>query len=178
MNLLENTKVYTIGHMQYKNGRAWREYVTKELSSLGITVFNPYDKPFLDPSHEDEGIHERLRDLTNRNKLDKVRKHMKPIRNFDLRLCDLADFAIAHIHPEIASWGSAEELVTICRSKKAIFISIEGGRTKCPFWILGMFPEKYIYNNIEEVVETIKKINSGKKKMDSDRWKLLKKEYR
>ena len=40
-NLLEKTKTYLVGHMQYANGRNWREYAEEELSKLNITVFNP-----------------------------------------------------------------------------------------------------------------------------------------
>ena len=41
MNLLENTRTYLVGHMQYANGRDWREYVEKKLDSLNIKIFNP-----------------------------------------------------------------------------------------------------------------------------------------
>ena len=43
---------------------------------------------------------------------------------------------------------------------------------------VGMVPPKYIYNNVGEIFETIKRIDSGEKIMDSDRWKLLKPEFR
>ena len=35
-----------------------------------------------------------------------------------------------------------------------------------------------LYDSIEEVVDMIKQINSGEKNIDSDRWRLLKKELR
>ena len=110
--------------------------------------------------------------------LDIVAERMKKVRNFDLRLCDLSDFIIAHINPAVASWGSAEELVTSCRMKKPTFISVEGGRNACPLWVLGMFPTKYIYNNTQEILDMIQKIDAEEKVIDSDRWKLLKEEYR
>jgi hypothetical protein len=78
----------------------------------------------------------------------------------------------------VASWGSAEELVTAVRMKKPIFISMEGGKAKTPLWIMGMIPHNYIYDSIEEIMEMIKQIDSGEKKIDSDRWRLLRKELR
>lgn len=179
MGLLHKTKVYLVGSMQYvSDGRSWRENVTDELGQLGITVFDPYHKPFVDDVAEDDSVRARLKEHMDRGELDIVAERMKPIRNFDLRLCDLSDFIIAHINPSVASWGSAEELVTSCRMKKPTFISIEGGRSKCPLWILGMFPTKYIYNNVQEIIDMIKKIDAQEKIIDSDRWKLLKPEYR
>ena len=41
INLLEKTKTYLVGHMQYSEGRDWREYVEQELEQLNVTVFNP-----------------------------------------------------------------------------------------------------------------------------------------
>jgi len=41
-----------------------------------------------------------------------------------------------------------------------------------------MFPHKYIYNSLDEIVEMLYAIDNGDKKIDSERWRLLKKEYR
>ena len=53
-NILEKTRTYLVGHMQYASGRDWREYVENELEKLNITVFNPYKKPFVKDVEEDE----------------------------------------------------------------------------------------------------------------------------
>ena len=103
---------------------------------------------------------------------------MKTIRSYDLNLVDRSDFIIAHLVPEVASWGSAEEIVTAVRMKKPIFISMEGGKSKTPLWMFGMFPHKYIYNSINEVLEMIFKIDSGAIEIDSDRWRLLQEKFR
>ena len=39
---------------------------------------------------------------------------MSIVRSYDLNLVDRSDFIVAHILPDVASWGSAEELVTAC----------------------------------------------------------------
>ena len=103
---------------------------------------------------------------------------MREIRSFDLNLVDRSDFIVAHLIPDVASWGSAEELVTAIRMKKPVFLSIEGGKKKTPLWIMGMLPHKYIYNNVTEIVDKLKNIDSGKKAIDNERWRLLKKELR
>ena len=177
-NVLDKTRTYLVGHMQYSDGRDWREHVEKELESLNITVFNPYKKPFVKDVNEDETARTRMsEDMVNGYYSD-VAERMSTVRSYDLNLVDRSDFIIAHLLPDVASWGSAEEIVTAVRMKKPIFISMEGGKTKTPLWMMGMLPHHYIYDSIEEVLDMLQQIDSGAKKIDSDRWRLLRKELR
>jgi hypothetical protein len=45
-------------------------------------------------------------------------------------------------------------------------------------WFFGKIPHKYIYDNIETIVERIKAIDDGIIPLCSDRWRLLKPEFR
>ncbi len=177
-NLLAHTKTYLVGHMQYLSGRDWRGEITAQLKTLGVSCFNPYDKPFMKDVNEDEGTREQMQVWMKTKQYDRVTNRMKTVRSYDLNLVDRSDFIIAHLVPDVASWGSAEEIVTAVRMKKPIFVSMEGGKCKTPLWMLGMFPHKYIYNSLDEVVEMLYAIDSGDKEIDSDRWRLLRKEYR
>ena len=77
---------------------------------------------------------------------DRVTDRMKTVRAYDLNLVDRSDFIVAHLVPEVASWGSAEEIVTAVRMKKPVFVSMEGGKAKRPtLWMLKIFPHKYPY---------------------------------
>jgi len=178
MNLLKKTKTYLVGHMQYADGSGWRKYVRQKLEPLNITVFDPYDKPFLKDVDEGKEIRSSLNEQLNNENYDIVQSRMREIRIYDLNLVDRSDFIIAHIVPDVASWGSAEELVTANRAKKPIFLSIEGGKKKCPLWLMGTIPHRYIYDNVEQIVEIIKNIDRGTVSIDSNRWRLLKPEYR
>ena len=178
MNLLEKTKTYLVGHMQYVSGRNWREEVTEKLKSLKITCFDPYKKPFMKDVEEDEASRQEMETWMKTKQYDRVTERMKTVRSYDLNLVDRSDFIIAHLVPDVASWGSAEEIVTAVRMKKPIFVSMEGGKAKTPLWMLGMLPHKYIYNSLDEVVEMLYAIDNGIKPIDSDRWRLLRKEYR
>lgn len=177
-NLLNKTKTYLVGHMQYLSGRNWREEIAKKLSPLGITSFDPYKKPFIKDVDEGENSRQEMDVWMKTKQYDRVTNKMKMVRAYDLNLVDRSDFIIAHLVPEVASWGSAEEIVTAVREKKPIFISMEGGKSKTPLWMLGMLPHKYIYNSLDEIVEMLNAIDSGQKEIDSDRWRLLKTEYR
>jgi len=164
--------------MQYASGRDWREYVEEELTPLGITLFNPYKKPFIKDVEETEDVREHVKKQMIKGHYSDVSKRMKVIRGYDLNLVDRSDFIIANLLPEVASWGSAEELVTAVRMKKPIFISMDGGKHKTPLWLMGMLPHNYIYDSLEEIIEIIKDIDNGTKVIDSERWRLLRKEFR
>ena len=178
MNLLFKTRTYLVGHMQYASGRDWREYVEEELRPIGIRIFNPYKKPFVKDVNEDEEERLSVAHCMDHGYYNDVTERMKLIRSYDLNLVDRSDFIIAHLLPEVASWGSAEEIVTAVRMKKPLFISMEGGKHKTPLWMMGMLPHHYIYDSVEEVVKMIKQIDRGEKNIDSDRWRLLKRELR
>lgn len=177
-HVLTGTRSYMIGHMEYKDGQSWRKKVEEELGCRGITLFNPYRKPFINNIPEDKKARTQLSKWMQAGKFEKVEGRMKQIRAYDLRCVDLSDFVIANIDPKTMSWGTQEEVVTTVREKKPLFLSVEGGKKKCPLWLLGMVPHKYVYDSIEDVIRALQKIDSGKIKLSSDRWKLLKPEYR
>lgn len=164
--------------MQYSDGSSWRDELTPHLEKMSVTVFNPYKKPFIKDVQEAADAKENLLEAQTKQNYDYLQEKMRQIRIFDLNLVDRSDFIIAHIEPQIASWGSAEELVTAVRMKKPIFLSIAGGKKACPLWVFGMLPHKYIYDGVSQVLDVLKDIDSGKKELDSDRWRLLRKEYR
>jgi hypothetical protein len=178
MNLLYKTKTYLVGHMQYLSGRDWRKEVTEKLEPLNITCFNPYEKPFIKDVEEDENSRIEMETWMKTKQYDRVTEKMRTVRSYDLNLVDRSDFIIAHLVPDVASWGSAEEIVTAVRMKKPIFISMEGGKSKAPLWMLGMLPHKFIYNSLDEVIEMLYAIDDGNKPIDSDRWRLLQKKFR
>lgn len=178
MGILNKTRVYTIGAMEYEDGRGWRNQVKETLTPLNITVFDPYQKPYINPILEDENARSGWKKLMEDGEYDKLSKIISHVRRDDLRLVDISDFFIVYINPAIPSWGSAEELYWANRLKKPIFIFVEGGKKKCPLWLMGTINHKYIYNSLEEVLDMISKIDSGEKAIDSDRWRLLKPEFR
>lgn len=177
-NLLKDSRCYLIGHMQYVNGEGWRDHVKKVLDPRGIKFYDPYHKPFVHDIPEDEDSRSEMLHWMDTEQYDMVQQRMWAVRGYDLRLCDICDFFIAHIVPSVASWGSAEEISTIIRQKKPLFLSIEGGKKKTPLWLMGVMPHKYIYNDVDEIIQTIKYIDEGVIRMTSDRWKLLKPELR
>lgn len=179
-NLLRNTQCYLIGHMQYCNGEGWRDEFTDFAESLSIKVYDPYHKPFMHNTSEDEVTREMLKHWMETEQYDLVVSWMKRVRGDDLRCCDKCDFFVAVIKPTIASWGSGEEITTVIREKKPLFLVIDDpkGKRATPLWLMGIMPHKYIYNSLEEVKEMLTAIDAGIVKMSSDRWKLFRPEKR
>lgn len=177
-NILQKTKCYLIGCMQYADGRKWRDEMKQTLNEMNITVFDPYSKPFIVDIDEGEAVKQNLYQLLEEENYDEVSKRFKTVRSYDLSMVDKSDFIICYIQPTIPTFGTIEELVTAVRMKRPVFIFVEGGKKKCPLWLFGMIPHHYIYNSMEEVIDKIKKINSGEIEIDENRWKLLRPELR
>jgi|TARA_B100000287_G_scaffold401795_1_gene422167 hypothetical protein len=176
--VLDKTRCYLVGHMQYADPGDWREVVKEALKDTNIIFYNPLDKPFISDVDENSNTREFLNKKLEEGNFDYVYKHMSSIRRSDLNLVDRSDFIIAHIVPHVGSWGSTEEIMCANRMKKPVFVSIEGGRHKVPLWLAGMLPPHYFFDSIEKVLDTIKEIHYGKRALDLDRWRLLKPEYR
>lgn len=179
--VLYKTSCYLAGPMEFdSNGKTWRDEITPFLKSIGVRVFDPYTKPFIDSDKLEEG--ENARELyyewLKNGEYDKVAERMKPIRNFDLNCVDRADFLIFYINKNIPTFGTMEELVTAVRMKRPIFIFVEGGKSQCPLWLFGMLNHKYFYENIEEIKNILYKINNGTESINNDKWRLLKHQFR
>ena len=177
-NILNKTRCYLVGHMQYADPGDWRDFVQSSLKDSNIVFYNPLDKPFISDIDENNNTRDFLNKKLEQGNFDYVHNHMSSIRRSDLNLVDRCDFVIAHIVPNVGSWGSTEEIVCANRMKKPAFISIEGGRSKVPLWLAGMIPPYYFFDNVEKIVDTIKEIDQGSRALDTTRWRLLEERYR
>lgn len=181
MNNLRKTKAYLIGHMQYANGQAWRNEFKDKIADIGVTCFDPYEKPYdqhLLGTDESDEIREECIKKMEIGDYDYVANLFKHVRNLDLALCDKSDFIVMYLDPKVPTIGTVEELSTSVKMKKPVFIFVEGGKVKTPLWILGMIPHKFIFNSLDEIVDVLYKMDSGEMPIDPKYWRLLRKEYR
>lgn len=176
--VLDKTKCYLIGSMQYENGEEWREVAQAVLGDMGVTTFNPYKRPFIDGPPENSESHKVWRQMLQEGRYDEVAEIFKEVRSLDLSMVDRADFIICYLKPSVFTAGTMEELSWAVRLKRPIFLVMDGGKQETPFWILGMLPHKYIYSSFAEVFKVLEDINSGNKEIDSKRWRLLRPELR
>ena len=176
--ILYRTRVYLSGQMQYFDGEPWRVKVGKEFEKRGIIVFSPYNHPFIGCTQENSDVAEYIKTLIAQNKYDEVAALVKKVRVEDLRTVDIADFIFCYLNPKYPTVGTWEEVFWANRMKKPIFFVVEGGKAKCPFWMYGVIPHKYIYDSIGDALKMVLDIDDGVKPIDSARWRLLKTEYR
>ena len=169
-----------IGGMENVDGRDWRNKIKEALDGRGIYFLDPYNKPFVNNTPEDEVSRQEMMHWRETGQYDLLSQRMRTVRADDLRCIDISDWLIAMVHPHVASWGSGEEIPTAIKEKKPLFLIVDDpkGKAACPLWFFGVIPHKYIYGSIEEAIETIKAIDDGIIKLSSDRWHLLKEEYR
>ena len=71
-NLLCKTRCYLVGHMQYVNGRDWRDMTTKRFNKMNITCFNPYEKPFVKDVEEDEARRAEMLEMMRNSAVENV----------------------------------------------------------------------------------------------------------
>lgn len=177
--VLWRTRCYMIGHMENANGEGWRKEAQSRLEKLGVICFDPYHKPFMNQYPETEEIRQNMNTAMDNGALGSVHEYMKRVRNDDLRLTDIPDFLICHMDdPTIASHGTSEEIYTANRAKKPIFISLGTGIASIPKWLLGALKPSYFYNSMDDMLNMLELIDKEKVRIDSDRWKLLRHEYR
>ncbi len=170
--LLYKTKVYTIGSMEYGNGQAWRNELKEAFKPLSICVLDPYNKQFVKTIDESDEQREILFKLRASGDFEGVARHAKEFRAFDLACVDKSDFVVWHLDTTIPTIGSVEEFSWAVRLKRPSYVVVRQGKEKCPLWIFGMIPHKYIFSSLKEFTQEIYDLDSGKKELDN-RWRLF-----
>lgn len=164
MNKLQKQITYLIGPIDRcpDSGITWRKEITPFLKNLGVTVFNPNDKPFLGMNNEDSNSRKAIDVLKKQRKLKEIRELYSDIRTCDLRMVDKADFLIARIDTSIHMVGTYEEIVTANRQKKPILCHLVNGIEDCPNWLIFMLPHQFLFNSIEDLKQYLINVNDGK----------------
>lgn len=181
MNLLKNTRCYLSCPMEKSNSSSWTDHAQKELEKLNIKVLNPYKPAFckelthnLDtPLSEDEKFRTHLKNLRDSEKLEQLYLVMKNIVSRDLAMVDRSDFFVGLVNPDVPMYGGIHEIVSAWNLKKPVFLQILGGLNRVPFWLSGLIKPRYLYKSFDDIIGMIKDIDSGRLKVDSERWKVL-----
>jgi hypothetical protein len=145
---------------------------------LNIIFFDPTDKPFIYQTSETQEQSEEMKRLRSEGDFDVLKERMSQIRAHDLNLVDRSDFLIAWLDPTIPTCGTYEEIFSANRSKKPIFIICEKGLESIPLWLYGTIPYSYFFVSIDDLIACLNKIDSGEMPYDTDRWRLLRPEFR
>ncbi len=140
-NLLKGARVYLSGPMDFVASReaemkqGWRNRVGCFLQKLGVTVFDPWNKPEVRGLQEfdsaEDVTHTDVRECWT---FQKGRRGAKlrgesaesfwPAMHIDLRMVDTCDFVIAYCPTNIYSVGTVHEIVLARQQRKPVlFVS-------------------------------------------------------
>lgn len=174
MNRLKNQRVYLAGAMDRvaDRGVGWRSLITPFLQELGVTVFNPLNKPS-DLGSEDEDTHKKKTILKSQGKYDELSDMMKTIRAVDLRLVDISDFLVVNLDLNTHPCGTLEEIFLANRSKKPVIVRMEQGKANVPDWLFGTLPHSMFFSTWEEVREYLRQINNNPEVNCEGRWRFF-----
>jgi len=135
---LKGTRAYLSGPMDFVADRAtekrcgWRVRMKAFLQSVGVTVFDPWEKPRV------RGLHEYgLEDVKTVKRRDKwsfeatndgaknraeLAEYFWETMHVDLRMVDLSDFVVAYCPTSIYSVGTVHEIVVAREQHKPVLL--------------------------------------------------------
>jgi hypothetical protein len=139
-NLLRGSRVYLSGPMDFVASRAvekatgWRNRVGQFLAKMGVTVFDPWNKPEVRDMYgyglEGEGTTDARRTWTyepgevGARKRAEVAAAFWPALHIDLRMVDTSDFVICYCPTNIYSVGTPHEVILAREQRKPVlFVS-------------------------------------------------------
>jgi hypothetical protein len=139
-HLLAEARVYLSGPMDFVGNRAnekregWRHRVGAFLRELGVTVFDPWEKPEIRGLHEYGLEEEKTTDARGSWTYEKGRRGALarsrcadgfwPSMHTDLRMVDTSDFVIAYCPTNVYSVGTPHEIILSRQQRKPVlFVS-------------------------------------------------------
>jgi len=177
MSKLEGMRTYLAGAMDRvpDGGTGWRNRITPMLKSLGVTVFDPCDKP-IEVGIEDESVRNDIEHLKKTRQFDKIRDEYRVIRTLDLRCVDISDFIIASIDIDVHACGTYEEITTANSQKKPVLVWCQQGKENAPNWLFFMLPHEHIFGSLDELLEYLIDLSAGRDDRHFKRWFFFDKE--
>jgi len=174
MGKLDGAIGYLAGAITYvsDDGICWRQDFKSRSKILipKISFFDPTEKP--KGLGSEIGYEKRqAKQWKVDGEFDKLTKHVKSYRRLDLRMVDNAHFLILNIDIDIFTLGSIDEAITSERQCKPIFAIIKQGKKNAPDWLFAMMKHQEIFENNQECVEYLAKLDSGEIELDN-RWVL------
>lgn len=162
MSNLKNLRVYLSGPCENvpDSGGSWREIITPKLKELGLIVFDPVCKnniklSFASSNKEEFNYVKHLRDKEDYETLAKC---MKEVVHTDLRMTDCADLVIVQLDNLYPTTGTIDEIITAINQQKPVYLCSKQGKKAIPLWLFGRIPLHYIFNDINEILNKLKKI--------------------
>jgi len=178
MNRLRYSRVYLSGAMDRvkDGGIPWRNDLKPFLNSRGTIVIDPTNKPKCllgnCPAESPESRAEAAR-LKAEGRFDEFKEFMRPIRNVDLRFCDITDFTIVNLDLDVHPCGTYNEIFADVAQKKPILIHCVQGVKEIPNWLFGCIPHQLFFNNWDEMKAYLRHVDEDEVVDHLNRWYLF-----
>jgi hypothetical protein len=170
MNRLRGMRVYLSGPMDRcpNGGKLWRNRVTPLLKTLGLTVFDPCNKPISvgKESIENRKVRQRMKEDGDFNLFSTM---MREISNVDLRMVDICDFAILYLDLDVFACGSIHEAMLANMQKKPVLVMMKQGKVNVPDWLFGRLDHEEFFSSWDELLAYLSVLDSSSC-IPSKRW--------
>ena len=181
MGKLDEAIIYTSGAMEFAadHGVEWRRKFIHQVWDAGLTtidIIDPTDKP--GPPEFKVGEEKDFQTaLQQVGRYEELRQYVGQYRRYDLRCCDYMDALVACIDPTIPHWGTPNEIYVAETAHKPRFCIIDGGLSRLPRWLFDVFPLENVFSTIEDCVQHLVDLDSGKIPLSRE-WVLIRKHLR
>jgi hypothetical protein len=178
MNRLKYSRVYMSGAMDRvaDGGVVWRQELRNWLKNRGIIVFDPTSKPKCvlgDCPDESPENRAKAQALKESGSFEEFRKYMKPIRNVDLRFCDITDFMILNLDLDTHPCGTYNEVFLDVAQKKPILVHCEQGVKNIPNWLFACIPHQLFFETWDDMKEYLRHVDEDQVVDHLNRWYLF-----
>lgn len=170
--ILYRTRVYLAGNIENCDNLEWRVKISKKLKRLGIVILDPTRKVFIDQVKENEKTRCELMWQRNDENYDYVHDFMKAVIQKDLRQIDICDFLIIKLDYNKFTAGTMSE-ITIASSQRKPLLFLVNSKRDIPLWLVGLCNMKYVFEEEEDLMAYLRRINNEKEKLDPKYWKIL-----
>jgi len=174
LDRLDGLTTYLVGPIDdvKDDGVGWRQEITPHLKEMGVTVFDPTDKPS-DLGREVGPEKDRLMKLKEAGDWASLREAMKPIVHIDLRMTQKSDFIVAYLPKNAKVCGTIHEIVLAVQSKIPVLILCPGGRKTVSNWLFGIVHYNYMHESMTSLIEHLNNIHSGVATVDKSHWQFF-----
>ena len=91
-------------------------------------------------------------------------------------IVDISDFIIASIDIDVHACGTYEEITTANSQKKPVLVWCQQGKENAPNWLFFMLPHEHIFGSLDDLLEYLLNLSSGRDDRHFKRWFFFDKE--
>ena len=163
MGVLEDTKCYLGGPIEFEMGPNWRIPVVEVLEGeFGVQVLDPFNDP-------KQQWAPALKKAREKKDFKTMRKIARKFVHKDLCWVDRSDFTISNLPHGVCTTGSHHEITQANDRKKPTLLVCSKGKEYVPFWYQGFIKQKYMFGKWKKLYKYLRAVEAGLHDRD-ERW--------